>query len=66
MRIEGGNMGNDTGKGKLDPERMQALRSLPVEIKQTLTREEVDAFLYNEVWPDSLKDKLKDYLVDEN
>ncbi len=66
MRIEGGNMGNDTGKGKLDTERMQALRSLPVEIKQTLTREEVDAFLYNEVWPDSLKDKLKDYLVDEN
>jgi hypothetical protein len=50
---------------KPDPERMQALRSLPVHVKQGLTREEADAFLYDEVWPDSLLEKLKDYLVDE-
>jgi hypothetical protein len=43
---------------------MQALRSLPLEVKQVLTKEEVDAFLYEDVWPDSLKGKLKDYLVD--
>jgi len=44
---------------------MQALRNLPLEIKQSLTKEEADAFLYEEEWPDSLIEKLKDYLVDE-
>jgi hypothetical protein len=44
---------------------MQVLRSLPLEIKQSLTKEEVDAFLFEEVWPDSLKDKLKDYIVED-
>jgi hypothetical protein len=48
---------------KPDPEKMQALRSLPIEVKQNLTREEADAFLYDETWPDSLLEKLKDYLV---
>ena len=48
---------------KPDPEKMQALRSLPIEIKQNLTREEADAFLYEETWPDSLVEKLKDYIV---
>jgi len=48
-----------------DPGRMQALRSLPVEVKQKLTKEEADAFLYEEVWPDSLYEKLKDYMVKE-
>jgi hypothetical protein len=52
-------------KRKPDPAKMQALRSLPLEIKQILTKEEVDAFLYKEEWPDSLREKLKDYLVDE-
>ncbi len=50
---------------KPDPARMRALRGLPLEIKQTLTGEEVDAFLFEEEWPDSLREKLKDYLVDE-
>lgn len=59
-------MGNDSKKCKIDPAKMQILRSLPVEIKQSLTREEVDAFLHDEVWPDSLQEKLKAYLVDEN
>jgi hypothetical protein len=52
-------------KRKPDPARMQVLRGLPVEIKQKLTREEVEAFLYEEVWPDSLYEKLKDYMVKE-
>ena len=55
----------DLSKRKPDPQKMQLLRSLPLEIKQTLTKEEVDAFLFEEVWPDSLKDKLKDYIVEE-
>lgn len=45
---------------------MQALRNLPLDIKQSLTKEEADAFLYEEEWPDSLIAKLKDYLVDKD
>ncbi len=50
-------------KGKPDPERMAALRSLPIDIKQNITGEEAHAFLYNEVLPDTLLEKLKEYLV---
>ena len=50
-------------KGKPDPDRMEALRSLPREIVERLTKEEVDSFLFDDVWPDSLRDKLKDYSV---
>ena len=48
-----------------DPERMAILRSLPIEIKQQITGEEAQAFLYKEELPDSLLEKLKGYLVDE-
>lgn len=58
-------MGKDTEIKKPDPEKMMVLRGLPLEIKQSLTREEVDAFLYKDEWPDSLYEKLKDYLVDK-
>ena len=57
-------MEKEPDKKKPDPVRMRALRNLPLEVKQVLTKEEVDAFLYEDVWPDSLKGKLKDYLVD--
>jgi hypothetical protein len=57
-------MEKEPDKRKPDLVRMQALRSLPLEVKQTLTKEEADAFLYEDVWPDSLKEKLKDYLMD--
>jgi hypothetical protein len=49
---------------KADPQKIMALRSLPIEIKQSLTKEEVNAFLFEEVWPDSLQEKLKDYIED--
>jgi hypothetical protein len=52
-------------KEKPDPDRMAVLRNLPIEIKQKITGEEAQAFLYNEELPDSLMEKLKDYLVDE-
>jgi len=47
-----------------DPERLEALKRMPKEILQALTREEVDAFLHDDVWPDSLRKKLKDFVVD--
>jgi hypothetical protein len=52
-------------KEKPNPRRMAILRSLPIEIKQQITGEEAQAFLYEEELPDSLQEKLKDYLVEE-
>lgn len=51
---------------KPDPQRMAVLRALPLEIKQQITGEEARAFLYNEELPESLLEKLKDYLEDIN
>jgi hypothetical protein len=48
-----------------DPSKLEALRNLPPEIMQSLTKEEVNAFLFKEVWPESLLEKLKDYVVEE-
>ena len=35
-----------------------------MELIEDLTKEEVDAFLHDDLWPDSLREKLKDFLVD--
>ncbi len=45
------------------PERMEALREMPGELLRDLTKTEIRAFLFDEVWPDSLQDKLKEYLA---
>lgn len=60
-------MGNTTIKNP-DPERMAILRSLPIEVKQQISGEEAAAFLNKEgEVPESLVEKLKDYLIpDEN
>jgi hypothetical protein len=50
---------------KPDPARVEALRNLPKEIMQSLTKEEVQVFLFDNEWPDSLREKLKDYIVDK-
>lgn len=52
-------------KQEPDPQRLQVLKNLPQEIMRQLTREEVRAFLFDDLWPDSLREKLRDYLVDE-
>ena len=52
-------------KDKIDNERMMALRSLPVEIKEQITGEEARAFLYKEELPESLLKKLEGYLEPE-
>jgi hypothetical protein len=53
-------------KEKPDPERMAVLRASPIEVKQQISGEEAQAFLYNEELPDSLIEKLKDYLIPED
>lgn len=45
------------------PQRMEALRELPGDVLRGLSKSEIKAFLFEEVWPDSLQEKLKDYLV---
>ncbi len=51
---------------KPKPERVSILRSLPLEIKEQITGEEAEAFMYDEELPESLIEKLKDYLVDSD
>ena len=45
------------------PGRVEAFRELPESILKTLTKEEVKAFMFEEEWPESLAEKLKDYMV---
>ncbi|AGF76788.1 hypothetical protein UWK_00202 [Desulfocapsa sulfexigens DSM 10523] len=46
-----------------DPQRVAILRSLPLEIKETLTGEEAAAFINNEPLSETLYEKLKDHLL---
>jgi hypothetical protein len=50
---------------KPDPEKIAFLRALPLEVKQQLTGEETEAFMFGEELPPALLEKLKDYLIDE-
>ncbi len=52
-------------KKQPDPLRIQLMKMLPRELKESLTIEETNAILFEDVWPDSLQEKLKDYLVDD-
>ena len=51
-----------SAKNEPIPGRMEVLRELPAEIMRSLTKDEVKAFLFDKVWPDSLSEKLKEYL----
>jgi hypothetical protein len=54
-------MEKDSPRRKAKPERVEFLRCLPLSVKDSLKKEEVDAILFEDIWPDSLLDKLKDY-----
>ena len=49
-------------EGKPSPERVKVLQNLPKEIVEQLSKEEVKAFLFDDEWPDSLQNKLKDFI----
>ncbi len=51
-----------TNKGPL-PGRMEVLRDLPADIMRSLSKEEIQAFLFEEVWPVSLSEKLEQYVI---
>jgi len=46
-----------------DPERVAILRSLPLEIKESLSGEEAAAFINNEPLSEALYEKLKSHLL---
>lgn len=48
--------------GSIDPNKEQALNSLPPYIRESMTEEEVGIFLTQEVWPDTLCKKLSEFL----
>ena len=50
-------------KRKPDPARVAILRSLPAEVKATITGEEADQFIYTDALPESLYEKIRDFLV---
>jgi hypothetical protein len=45
------------------PGRMEVLRDLPADIMRSLTKEEIQSFLFEEIWPVSLSEKLEQYLA---
>lgn len=55
----------ESKKEKPDPQRVAILRSLPLELKEQITGEEAEAFMYNRELPETLLEKLKDYLIEE-
>jgi hypothetical protein len=50
-------------KKKIDKERQMSYDSLPPSVKDSLTQEEKQLFLYEEKWPDSLFEKLEEFIV---
>ena len=51
-----------TDKRAPNPERVAFLRSLPLEIKQEITGEEAEVFMYEENIPESLYEKIKEFI----
>lgn len=49
-------------KKKPDPAKVAFLRSLPADVKETITGEEAELFMYGTEIPESLFHKIKDYL----
>ena len=49
-----------------DPDRVAFLRPLPLEIKQTITGEEAEIFMYEEEIPESLYEKIKEHITEDN
>lgn len=47
---------------KKNDERMEAFKSLPPAIKNAITPEEQEIFLKSDVWPESLCEKLSEFL----
>lgn len=51
---------------KPDPERVAFLRSLPLEVKETITGEEAETFMFEAEIPESLFEKIKNFIKEDN
>jgi len=49
-----------------NPDRVAFLRSLPLEIKEQITGEEAKSFMLGKDIPESLYEKIKDYIEEKN
>ncbi len=47
---------------KTDSEREMAFKSLPPKIREVLTEEEVELFLHAEEWPETMFEKLDEFI----
>jgi len=50
---------------KIDAERQVAFDSLPPNIRENMTEEEKQIFLHAEEWPETLFEKLDEFIVKE-
>ena len=50
---------------KIDKERQMSYESLPPSVKDSLTEAEKQIFLYDSEWPESLFEKLDEFIVKE-
>ena len=50
---------------KPNPDRITFLRSLPIEVKEKITGEEAKAFMFEKNIPESLYEKIKDFIEEE-
>jgi len=48
-----------------NPERVAFLRTLPVEVKQSITGEEAEKFMFEKDIPESLYEKIKDFIAEK-
>ena len=53
----------ESSKKRPDPSRLEMVKNLPKEVLQSLTKEDLKILLSEEEWPESLNEKLKDYVV---
>jgi hypothetical protein len=53
-------------KKRPDPAKVAFLRSLPVNVKESITGEEAEQFMFGTEIPESLYHKIKEYLVESN
>ena len=51
-------------KRRPDPAKVAFLRSLPADIKASITGEEAEQFMFGTEIPESLYEKIKDFLVE--
>ncbi|MBC8441302.1 MAG: hypothetical protein H8D87_16635 [Deltaproteobacteria bacterium] len=52
-------------KKKINKERQMSYDSLPPSVKESLTQEEKQLFLNAEEWPESLFEKLEEFIIKE-